>query len=111
MTETDTAPARGYSDTQGVKISAAYARLIDAGEGVTVHKLRAETKTGLAAVQAWLAANHTAPGTDVPPLPTDALAGILQPLWTRAWTLATEATEQTAAETADALRTELAAAT
>ncbi|HMT33432.1 MAG TPA: hypothetical protein PKA99_12450 [Dermatophilaceae bacterium] len=106
----ETLASRGYSEEQAAKISGAYVRLVDAGESVTVHKLRAEAKTGLAAVQAWLAANADSPGIDVPAVPAEDLAGILQPLWTRAWTLATEATEQAAAETAAALRTELAAA-
>lgn len=108
---TETPATRGYSDTQGAKISAAYARIADAGESITVHRLRDEARVGLAAVQAWLAANAPAPGTDVPPLPADDLAGILAPLWARAWALASEATEQAATEAAAALRAELAAVT
>lgn len=111
MTETATAPARGYSDTQAAKCAAAYGRLIDAGEPVTVHGLRDEAKVALSAAQAWLAANVSAPGTDVPDVPVDELSGILQPLWARAYTLATEATQQAATEAADALRADLAAAT
>lgn len=111
MTETDTAPARGYSDIQGVKLASAYGRLVDAGESVTVHRLRDEAKVALSAAQAWLAANVAVPGADVPPLPADDLAGILAPLWARAWALATEATEQASAEAIDALQAELAAVT
>ncbi len=111
MTETDTAPARGYSDTQAAKLAAAYGRLIDAGESVTVHRLRDEAKVALSAAQSWLTANAPAPGTDVPPLPADDLAGILAPLWARAWSLATEATEAAAAEEASTLKADRAAAT
>lgn len=104
---TDAPAARGYSDTQAAKCAAAYGRLIDAGETPTVHALRDQARVALSAAQAWLAANHAAPGTDVPDVPVDDLAGILAPLWGRAWTLATEATEAAAA----ALRAELDAVT
>ena len=86
----DTPADRGYTDAQAAKVAKAYARLTDAGESVTVHKLRDTAKVALSAAQAWLAANAPADGVDVPDVPTDELAGILQPLWSRAYTLAAE---------------------
>lgn len=91
----DLFPDRGYSAVQADKLAAAYARLAEAGESVAVHRLRKEAGVALKAAQSWLAANTTNDAA-VPDVPAEELAGILQPLWVKAFTLAAETVDEAA---------------
>lgn len=83
---------------------------------MTVRALRERAKVSTDAASAWLRTNR--PTRDVPPVPSDVLARVLDPLWSAAVTAArdeqaeADATERAALVQAEAdALTELAAAT
>ena len=94
----------------------AFAALSVEGKPVTVRSLRERARVSTDAASQWLRTNR--PARDVPPVPADVLARVLDPLWSAAVAAArdehaeTDATERAAlvAAEADALA-DLAAAT
>ena len=104
------------STTTAAALANAFAALSVEGKPVTVRALRERAKVSTDAASAWLRTNR--PTRDVPPVPTDVLARVLDPLWSAAVTAArdeqaeADATERAALVQAEAdALTELAAAT
>lgn len=75
----------------------AFAALSVEGKPVTVRALRERAKVSTDAASEWLRANR--PARDVPAVPADVLARVLDPLWSAAVTAARD--EQAEADAAD----------
>ena len=88
----------------------AFAALSMEGKPVTVRALRERARVSTDASSAWLRANR--PTRDVPPLPTDVLGRVLEPLWSAAVAAARdEQAESDAAERAALVQAEADALT
>ncbi len=85
------------STTTAAALAEAFAALSVEGKPVTVRALRERAKVSTDAASAWLRTNR--PTRDVPPVPTDALERVLEPLWSAAVAAARD--EHAEADTAE----------
>lgn len=74
------------STTTAAALAEAFAALSVEGKPVTVRALRERAKVSTDAASAWLRTNR--PIRDVPPVPSEVLARVLEPLWSAAMTAA-----------------------
>jgi uncharacterized protein YhaN len=85
------------STTTAAALADAFAALSVEGQAVTVRALRERAKVSTDAASAWLRTNR--PTRDIPPVPTDALERVLEPLWSAAVAAARD--EHAEADTAE----------